>query len=201
MEKKIGDRISAFVDKKNTSIIIYPKRTRWKEALLLAWVACFTLIGFFMIYLLFGGLESYVDNSLLEGDVSENLRNQKIYILVFVGFWLYFEFKVVKGLLWVILGKELVQITTDSINIKNSILSYGKSNRYFFENVKNFDMIEHKELSFGFDYENAFWRRGTDSLIFDHRGKSIAFGKKLSQKDARLLFRFIVDRRKKQTNT
>ena len=70
-----------------------------------------------MIYLLFGGLET-IDNSGLKGDPKEILRNQKIYVGVFVGFWIYFEYKVVKGWLWVVLGKELIRITKDSIQIK-----------------------------------------------------------------------------------
>lgn len=198
MEKMIGDRVSTHIENNKTSIIILPKRVRWKEALLFFWVLGFTIVGFYMIYLLLGGLEK-IDNSMLEGNPAEILRNQKIYIGVFVGFWLYFEYKVLKGLLWVVFGKELLLITNDTLSIKNSILSYGKSNNYFFENIKNMDLIEHKPLSFGFDYENAFWRKGTDSIIFDHRGKTVAYGRKLNEKDARLVYRYIIDRVKKQS--
>lgn len=198
MEKLIGERITTYTDKEYTSIIVYPKRTRWKEALLFAWVMAFSAIGFYMIYLLFGGIDT-IDNTGLQGDSEEILRNQKIYVGVFVGFWLYFEYKVVKGLLWVVFGKELIRITTDSINIKNSILSYGKSYRYFYENLKGMDLVKHERLSFGFDYENAFWRKGSNSIIFEHRGKSVSFGRKLDEKDSRLLFRFIQDRMKKHS--
>ena len=198
MEKLIGERISTFIQKDYTSIVIFPKRTRWKEAILFAWVIGFTIIGFYMIYLLLGGLDS-IDNSGLEGDSSEILRNQKIYVGVFVGFWTYFEYKVVKGLMWVMFGKELIKVTADSLNIKNSILSYGKSSRYFFENIKDIDLINHERLSFGFDYENAFWRKGTASIIFSHRDKTTTFGRKLSEKDSRLLFRFLIDRMKKHS--
>jgi len=198
MEKMIGDRISTLAQKEITSIIIYPKRTRWKEALLFAWTIGFSIAGFYMIYLLFGGLET-IDNSGLKGDPKEILRNQKIYVGVFVGFWIYFEYKVVKGLLWVVFGKELVRITKDTIQIKNSILTYGKLNKYFFENIKNMDLVKHERLSFGFDYENAFWRKGTDSIIFEYRGKSVSFGRKINEKDSKLLFRFIVDQMKKKS--
>ena len=199
MEKKIGDRISTITEKKYTSIIVYPKRTRWKEALLFAWVIAFSIVGFYMLYLLIGGGLEKIDNTGLEGDSAELLRNQKIYVGVFVGFWIYFEYKVVKGLMWLTLGKELISITTDSLTIKNSILSYGKSHSYFFENIKGMGLVEHQKLSFGFDYENAFWRKGTDSIIFEHRTKSISFGRKLNDHDSRLLYRYIIDRIKKQS--
>mgnify|MGYP001007668358 FL=1 len=91
----------------------------------------------------------------------------------------------------------MIKIDSDAVFIKNSILTYGKSNRYFHENIKKMELIEHKEFSFGFDYENAFWRKGTDSIIFDHKTKSVSFGRKLDAQTARLLLRFIGDRQKK----
>lgn len=152
-----------------------------------------------MIYLLIGGGLEKLDNTGLEGDPVENLRNQKIYLGVFVGFWIYFEYKVVAGLLWLVFGKELIKISNDSVVLKNSILTYGKSSSYFFENIKGLGLVQHEKMSFGFDYENAFWRKGTDSLIFDHRAKAISFGRKLNENDSRLLLRFILDRIKKQS--
>jgi hypothetical protein len=199
MEKSIGNRISTYTEKEFTSIIVYPKRTRWKEAVLFAWVISFSIIGFYMIYLLIGGGLEKIDNTGLEGDPEEVLRNQKIYLGVFVGFWIYFEYKVVKGLLWLTMGKELIKISKDALSVKNSILSYGRSNSYFFENIKGMGLVEHEKLSFGFDYENAFWRKGTDSIIFDHRAKTVSFARKLNEKDSRLLHRFILDRIKKQS--
>jgi len=201
MEKLIGDRISTYTEKEFTSIIVYPKRTRWKETVLFTWVIAFSIIGFYMIYLLIGGGLEKIDNTGLEGDSAEILKNQKIYLGVFVGFWIYFEYKVVKGLLWLTLGKEMIKISKDTLSIKNSIMSYGKSNSYFFENIKGMGLVQHEKLSFGFDYENAFWRKGTDSIIFEHRAKAVSFGRKLDEKESRLLHRFIIDRIKKQSKT
>lgn len=198
MEKYIGERISTYVDKNYTSIIVFPQRKRWKEALMFAWVIGFTVVGFYMIYLFFGGLE-HLDNTGLKGTAAEIRRNQKIFTGVFIMFWMYFEYQVVKGLLWVVLGKELIRINKDTLSIKNSILSYGKSRRYFYENIKEMEPIKQEEMSFSFNYENAFWRKGTDSIAFTHKSKSTSFGRKLNSKDARLLYRFIQDRIKKHS--
>ena len=196
METTMGNRILVIDEKDNCKIIITPKKERWKEAILFAWLMAFTFVGFYMMYLLFFGLDS-IDNSKIEGDPTTVLRNQKIYLLVFVAFWMYFEFKVLKGFLWLWKGKELIRITKEEITIKNSIISYGKANRYFIENLKHFDLVEHKTFSFGFDYENAFWRQGTDTLIFDVNGKAIGLAKKLNERDAKLLWRLMKDRMKK----
>lgn len=200
MEKRIGDRISTFTDKNYTSIIIYPKRERWKEALLLAWVIGFTFVGLYMIFLLLFGLDT-IDNSGIKGDPQEILQNQKIYLSVFIGFWFYFEYKVVYGLLWLLFGKELIKIDGEKVTLKNSIFSFGKAKKYFNDNIKKIQLIEHKPLSFGFDYENAFWRKGTDSILFEYLTKTITFAKKLNEKEAKLLMRFMVDRVKKHSKS
>ena len=196
MEKMIGDRISVLDERKLCSIIIYPKRVLWKESILFVWLLAFSIIGVYVLYLLFFGMDT-IDNSLFEGDKEEILKGQKIYLLVFAGFWMYFEYKVLKGFLWLVRGKELIRITKEEISIKNDIFGYGKAKKYFTENTTNFELVEHKTVSFGFDYENAFWRQGTDSLIFDINKKSISFAKKIPEKEANLLMRLMKDRIKK----
>ena len=148
MEKWIGTRINYNDTPKECTIIVGPKRTRWKEAILFAWLLGFTLVGLYMIYMLVWGID-YLDNSQIEGDPDEILRNQKIYFAIVIAFWAYFEYKVLKGFLWLIGGKELIKINKDEITIKNSFLGYGKANRYFTDNVKNWSLVEHKTYSFG----------------------------------------------------
>ncbi|MFK8045986.1 MAG: hypothetical protein AB8B72_10860 [Crocinitomicaceae bacterium] len=196
MEKTIGSRISYVDEKKSCSIVISPERVRWKEAILFAWLLAYSFVGFYMIYLLFFGMDT-IDNSGIDGDPAETLRNQKIYLIVFIAFWAYFEFKVVKGFLWLSSGKELVKITPDELRIKQSIFTYGKARKFFTDNISNFDVVQHKSFSFGFDYENAFWRQGADSLIFTVNGKDVGFAKKVPEKEANLLMRLMKDRIKK----
>ena len=196
MEKTIGDRISYFDEKKATSIII----VRWKEAVLFAWLLAYSFVGIYMMYLLFFGLDT-IDNSAIEGDPAETLKNQKIYLTVFIAFWAYFEFKVVRGFFWLIKGKELIKITNSELILKQSVFGYGKAHKYFIDNIKELSLVEHKTFSFGFDYENAFWRQGTDSLIFTAGGKNIGFGKKIPKKEANLLMRLMKDRMKKLSKT
>jgi len=191
MGKKIGDRISMEDQSDSTTIVILPKIQRWKEWLLTIWVAGFTFIGAVMIYLLLGGIYSLQ----VVGDNVEDIRDQQlVYTIVFLGFWAYFEFKVVKALLWYKFGKELIKIDRDTLWIKRSVLSYGKSHRYFFDNIKNFHLIKHDDTGFGQFFENAYWSLGTDALTFDYFTKAKSFGRKLDEKTANLLMRFMDDR-------
>lgn len=191
MGKWIGDRISTEDHADSTTIIILPKIQRWKEWLLTLWVVGFTFIGAVMIYLLLGGIYSLQ----VVGDNIEDIRDQQlVYLIVFLGFWAYFEYKVVKALLWYKFGKELVKIDRDALWIKRSVLSYGKSHQYFFENIKNFHQIKHDDTGFAQFFENAYWSLGTDALAFDYFTKGKSFGRKLDEKTAKLLMRFMDDR-------
>ena len=191
MGKWIGDRISTEDHSDYTTIIIFPKLQRWKEWLLTLWVVGFTFIGAVMIYLLMGGI--YTLNVV--SDNVENIYDQQlVYLIVFLGFWAYFEFKTVKALLWYKFGKELIRIDRDALSIKRSILSYGKSHRYFFENIKNFHQPKNDDTNFAQFFENAYWSLGTDALAFDYFTKGKSFGRKLDEKTARLLMRYMDDR-------
>lgn len=191
MGKWIGDRISTEDSTKSTSIIIFPKIERWKEWLLTFWVVGFTFVGAVMIYILLGGVYSL---DVVTDNLEDTRDQQLVYTIVFLGFWFYFEYKTVKALLWYKFGKELILIDTEALSIKRSTFGYGKSNRYFFENIKNFHHNKPDDTSFGQFFESAYWSLGIDALVFEYFGKSKSFGRRLDEKNARLLLRFIDDK-------
>lgn len=191
----IGDRISVQDMDHITTIVINPLRVWWKEILLTLWVTGFTFVGLVMIYMLM------TDFASLQYDVAptdDDIRNQVIYAIVFLSFWAYFEYKTLKALLWYRFGKELLRIDGDGLTLKKSILSYGKANRYFFENMKAFQQRVEEETSFSNFFENAYWAMGSDAIVFNHYKKIISFGRRVDDKSARLLVRLIDDRIKKQ---
>lgn len=191
----IGDRISVQDMDHITTIVINPVRVWWKEILLTLWVIGFTFVGLVMIYMLM------TDFASLQYDVAPTedvIRNQVIYAIVFLSFWAYFEYKTLKALLWYRFGKELIRIDGDGFTLKKSILSYGKANRYFFENMKGFQQRVEEETSFSNFFENAYWAMGSDAIVFNHYKKIISFGRRVDDKSARLLVRLIDDRIKKQ---
>lgn len=190
----IGDRISTEDHNDSTTVIIYPKIQNWKIILLALWVAGFTFVGAVMFYYLFGGVYSLEVIS----DQAEDIRDQQlVYLIVFLGFWAYFEYKTVKALLWFRYGREFIRLSGDSLSHKRSILGYGRSNSYFYENIKNLKTIEQDNTSFGQFFENATWGLGTDSISYSYHNKEKSFGRRLDEKSARLLLRFMDDRIKK----
>lgn len=196
MPKMIGDRISTEDHENSTTVIISPKLGGWKEIVLFLWVLGFTFAGCYMIYLLaFGGIDQLNVGTNFDQEVREQ---QKIYLIVFIGFWAYFEYITVKAVLWYRFGKELLMIDSEALSVKRSIFNYGKANRYFFENIKDLRVEEKESTSFSNFFENAYWTVGTDTIQLDYFGKKKSFGRRVEEKNAKLLVRFIIDRVKKQ---
>lgn len=180
---------------KSTTIVILPKRVLWKDILLMSWVAGFTFVGVYVIYLLFfGGI-----NELKVGEnFDQEIREQQIiFLAIFTGFWVYFEYMTVRVVLWYLFGKELIMIDSEALMVKRSILTYGRANRYFFENIKKFRHEKPDMTSLNQFLNNAYWSMGSDVYQLDYKGKKKSFGRRIEDKEAKLLLRFINDRMKK----
>lgn len=179
----IGDRVSYKDHEKGfTTFVITPKREKWKDILLIFWTFLWTLIGVAILYELFQGAYD---------------RQSKIALIVFLSFWVYFEIRVLKALLWLVYGKEFIKVNHEYLNIKKSIGKYGKSKQFLIDNVKNIQLINKRERSLNFQFENSYWVVGGERVLFDYLGKSYHFGRKLDDKDASLLAK-VFDKRVKK---
>lgn len=187
----IGDRISTEDHADATTVIIYPKLHKVKLWLLTIWVIGFTFVGIFMIYLLLGGVYSL---EVIADDVDDKRDQQLIYLIVFLGFWFYFEYKTAKAVLWYWFGREFIRLDPDALSHKRAIFGYGRSVRYFYENIKSLEPFENDSTSFGQFFENAYWSLGTDSIVFKYFGKDKSFGRRIDEKSTKLLLRFMDDR-------
>ena len=176
--KWIGERIS-FVDKKDhITFVIYPPKIGIKLHLIISWVILWYIIGGVVFSQLFGDYE----------------EKEKIILIVFLSFWLYYAVKVTKTLAYLIWGREYLKLDPTSLRIKRATGKYGKAKQYFLENISKFSIYELKENSFQASYEKSDWVMGTNKLHFEDLGKTISFGRKLNEKDATLLFKLITKR-------
>jgi hypothetical protein len=174
--KWIGERISFVDDKAKTTIVIYPENVAWVKGLMGAWVAMWTVIGATIVW-------SYYTFKLT------NQENLIIYI--FMAFWLYYAIKVFRSFAWLMWGKELVKINEASFTYKKSVKNYGKATPFYFENIKKISVSTPKKRSFQAVWEASPWIRGGERLEFEYMGKVVRFGRKLQEKEAKLLFNLI----------
>lgn len=177
--KWIGDRIS-FVDAKNkTTIVIKPERSNLVNATIGAWI--------FMWY----GIGITISISLFTLNLTQQ---EQIALIIFMTFWIYYAIRVTRSFLWLMWGSENLMIDELGLVIKNSTGKYGKAKVYYLENIKKMGVEMPKKKSLQAVWEASPWVNGGERIIFDYVAKKVRFGKKITEKEAELLFNLVTKR-------
>ena len=177
--KWIGDRISFHEKNDITTYVIYPERKAWVISLMGAWCAMWLTIGAVMIW-------SFFVLNLNEAE--------KIIVVVFMSFWFYYFQRVGRSFLWLLWGKEMLKINLTELVYKKSIRTYGKAIPFFHENIVKMRLTVPEANSLQSVWENSPWVVGGERIEFDYMGKVIRLGRKLDEKDAKLLFQSLIKR-------
>jgi len=173
--KYLSSRISYQQKENGFSIVITGKTERWKEAALMAWVLAWTASGIYFIY-----------------QLSQDLpRETKMGIFIFLFFWLYFEVRVGRALMWRLWGFEQIRFTPGQMSVKRNIKGYGKRVDYFLQNIAEFNKVEVAPHSLMASMENSFWVVGGERIYFEHLGKKVGLGMQLSEVETNQLLQLI----------
>ena len=171
--------ISEKVSFRNTAeflnIIILGKIERWKESLLVAWCVAWVFCGGVVITEVLGSTD----------------RDARMMFIVFMAFWAYFLFVVLRITLYRRGGNELIRVEPEFVILKRSFFTFGKSKTFHLENIKSFQKIELPERSLSSIFENTWWVFGGQKLGFEYQGKFVKFAMQISKKDQELLFNLI----------
>ena len=176
--KWIGERISFVDNKDKLTVVIYPPNIGFKYKILVLWSVLWLAIGTYVTAQL-----AFVVN-----------QKEQITIIIFLSFWLYFAVRVGKTLIYLTWGREYIKVDKEGLHVKLATGKYGKSKRYFLENLQRFDVIDIKETSFQAVYESSAWVKGSNRLSFEYLGKVYSFGRKLNEKDTTLLYKLMLKR-------
>lgn len=169
--KLISDRVSVKQQEGATSVVISTRLPRTQEYLLLGWLLAWTFCGYVFLYELTKGVE----------------RDMRIPMLILLAFWTYFEIRILRVVLWRMKGFELWRVAEGELTIKDSLYRFGKANRYFVANIQRFGLLNMDETSWKWQMSDSFWTRGAERLGFEYHGKKIAFGRGLTEQEARQL--------------
>ncbi len=172
----ISTKISYVRTLNHTNIVITPRIEKWKESLLFGWMVAWTLTGIGVLVVTAG---------------SSVPQDQRMYIVIFMLFWAYFEILAVRAWRWRKFGNEFISIDNQSITIKKAVGRYGKAICYFTDNVTAFEVIETSDKSFMKQLDSSSWIVGGEMLHFKYMGKMIRFGRQLPYADATSLKLFI----------
>ena len=171
----IGKRISIKRDEKGVSIVILSTADKVKKILLFVWFFLWTLSGIVVFSQYF-----------IIPD-----QQERIAIIVWMGFWGYFEYKIFKAVMWRSYGVEKIKLRDGKLLYKKDVSGKGKIKSYEFGFIKDLRVAEQKENSFFENLNNSYWVIAGEKLMFDYNGKEIKFGIQLDDADAKALFKVI----------
>lgn len=177
--KWIGNRISYVDQEHKTTFVIIPENPGIVKSLIGAWFSMWVVIGGVLIW-----AWTYYPMK----------RELHLVMIVFMVFWFYYFLRVGRSFFWLMFGKEMLKIDKISLTIKNSIKGYGKAKEFYLENISKVRVCIPKSNSLQAAWENSPWIRGGERLEFDYMGKTIRFGRKLDEKESKLLFQVITKR-------
>jgi len=173
--KQIGERISISKKDDSTSIIIYPEKSKINQTILFIWFILWTAAG---VIMLIGRQLGYYSAP-------------KTYVLVWMAFWLYFEYVTAYALIWRSFGFERILIKNNKLYLKNEIRGKGKLKIFDIEFIKDLQLVSIDERSFAKVMSDSYWMPGGERLYFWYQGKQIRFGQQLNENDAKELLKFL----------
>ncbi len=171
----IGKRISIKKNEKETSIVILSTVDKTKKRLLFAWFALWTICGLIV------AIEYFVLKD----------EQTRVAIIVWLGFWAYFEYKTLIAVRWRSFGVEKIKLKERKLFYKRDIRGKGKVKIYEFDFIKDFKVLDSKENSFFDNLNHSYWVISGEKLTFDYYGKEIKMGLQLEDADAKTLFKLI----------
>ncbi len=168
----IGTRTSIVKDSDVFSVVIMPTDKKWKTDLLFLWLFAWTVCGVIV-------LANYF---MLSNEKS------KIVLIIYLGFWAYFEYKIGKAFWFRRFGKEKLWLKGSSLFYRREINKRGKIHEYM-DLLNEIKVLEPNRGNFFVQMQESFWVIGGERLSFNYGGKEVLWGIQLIDEDAQTLCR------------
>ncbi len=170
--KIIGERVSILEKDEVFSLVVLPTTDKKKLGLLFLWLFAWSICGVIVFVNFFK-----LDN-----------KDARLFIIIYLSFWAYFEYKILRTFIWKKWGKEKLWIKKGILHYQREVSGKGKINEYNLELVNNLSVIELNN-SFADSFNQSFWVKGGERLEFQHQSKMIRFGLQLEEKEAQTILK------------
>ncbi len=171
----IGKRTSILRKDNALSIVILCNNDKVKTRLLLTWLLLWSVSALVVIVQYF----------------LQTNPNTKTTIIVWIGFWAYFEYKIVIAYRWRKWGKEKLKIVNDKLLYKRDVSGKEKWKEYELNRIKDIRFIESEENSFFENLNDSYWVIANEKLAFDYNGTEIKFGIQLAEAEAQAILKVL----------
>ena len=119
-------------------------------------------------------------------------EDMNAYLLVWLAFWIFFEYKVISAYRWRKWGEEVLIIEKGEILLVKKIKERGIPRRFEVNFVKNIENLKEADNLFVKMMSEAYWNVGKESLVFNYKGKDVFFGKELDEQDSNVIQKLMV---------
>lgn len=169
MEPKANKRIEIERNEERTEITIKAYFDDVKQKLFLIWIILWTLCGLFIFSQFF----------------LNYTQKEKVFFIVWMAFWVYFEFKAVQTYRWRKWGEERIEINKKEITITRNIANKGIPAAFKLSGCKNFRLYKKEEKGiFTEIMSSSYWVIGGETIAFDYYGSPVPLAMNISEADA-----------------
>ena len=169
--KVIGNRISILTKNNLLSIVVLPTTDKKKLLLLFLWLMAWSVCGIIV----------FVNYFKL------NEQNAKIFVIIYLSFWAYFEFNIARAFIWKKWGKEKFWIQDGILYYQREVNKRGKTLEYNLDLVSKLRLLELTPGNLADTINQSFWIKGGERLEFTAQGKTIRLGMQISDEEARVI--------------
>jgi hypothetical protein len=167
--KVIGERSSIFTKDNVFSLVILPTGDKKKTNLMFLWLFAWSVSGAIIIANYF----------------TLSSQSTKLFVIIWIAFWAYFEFKIARVFMWKRFGKEKLWIKNGTLFYKQDINGRGKTKEYDLNLITDLELIPVEASNFADMFNQTFWVKGGERICFTIQSKIVRFGLQLSDDDAK----------------
>lgn len=173
--KVIGERISIFKKENVLSVVILSTTEKMKLRLMFLWLMAWTVCGI----IVFANYFRVTD------------QNSKLFIIIYLAFWFYFEFNIIRTFMWKRNGKEKLWIKDGALHYQREINGKGKIQDFDLNVISPLELIELKPTRFSDTINQSFWIKGGERLQFQSQSKLVLLGMQITDEEAKKIMKEI----------
>lgn len=164
----ISSRCSLLLKDGIFSLVILPTDNKKRVTLLFFWLLAWTVSGVVVFTNYF----------------TLSQQSAKLFVIIWLGFWGYFEFKIARVYMWKRFGKEKLWIKNGRLHYQQEINGRGKIKEYDINLVSEIELIPIEKNNFADVFNQTFWVKGGERISFSCQGKYIRFGMQLGDEES-----------------
>jgi hypothetical protein len=167
--KVIGKRISILREQGLLSIVILAATDRKKLAALFLWLTAWTVCGLIVAVNYFKMTD----------------RNARLFIIVYLSFWFYFEFNIVRTFIWRKWGREKIWLKDGKLHYQREVNGRGKIKEYDLNLAGKAEVLPLSTTRFADTINQSFWIRGGERVQMECQARTVRMAMQVTDEEAR----------------